>query len=507
MINVKVKFCEPAVTETVCWPFGPLIVAPLFTDHTHVSPAAGETWVWSVNNGATINGPNGQQTVSVTAGSQNFTLTLIILSQSGTLVCNNSVTVSPSPVVSCSANPSTINLSSANHSSQLDVSLAGSADTDSTHYTYSWTLGAGAAGSFNFNNIKNPIYTAGTADAGGTVNFTVTVTNKTTGCSVTSYCSVNVSAGAGNCPTIPNLTVCMGSTKSFTADRAPSSGETWVWAANNGATINGQNGQQTVSVTAGSQNFNLTLIILSQSGTLVCNNSVTVSPSPVVSCSANPSTITLSSANHSTQLDVSLSGSADTDSSHYTYSWTLGSGAAGTLNFNNIKNPIYTAGASDAGGTVNFTVTVTNKTTGCSATSNCSVNVSAGAGNCPTIPNLTVCIGSTKSFTADRAPSSGETWVWAANNGATINGQNGQQTVSVTAGSQNFNLTLIILSQSGTLVCNNSVTVSPSPVVSCSANPSTITLSSANHSTQLDVSLAGSADTDSTHYTYSWTLG
>src|ERR1043165_1467347 len=41
MVNVRVKLCVPAVIETVCWPFGALIVAPLFTDHTHVSPAAG----------------------------------------------------------------------------------------------------------------------------------------------------------------------------------------------------------------------------------------------------------------------------------------------------------------------------------------------------------------------------------------------------------------------------------------------------------------------------------
>src|ERR1043166_7495816 len=41
MINVKVKLCEPALTETDCWPFCPLIAAPLFTAHTHVSPEEG----------------------------------------------------------------------------------------------------------------------------------------------------------------------------------------------------------------------------------------------------------------------------------------------------------------------------------------------------------------------------------------------------------------------------------------------------------------------------------
>ncbi len=63
-------------------------------------PASTETWVWSVNNGATINAvpANGGQSISVTAGTQSFTLTLTKSFANTALpnvVCNYPVTVNP----------------------------------------------------------------------------------------------------------------------------------------------------------------------------------------------------------------------------------------------------------------------------------------------------------------------------------------------------------------------------------------------------------------------------
>jgi hypothetical protein len=176
--------------------------------------------------------------------------------------CTNSdpatVTVNPNPVISCSASPNLIDIKSAAHNSQLNVDLSSNADTDPTHYTYLWT--EDGAGSFNFSNIKNPVYTAGVSDGGQVISFTVTVTHIASGCSTTTQCSLTVSA-AGSCPAGPTSAICNGTTTTYTADRAPATGETWVWSVNNGASINAPNGQQSVSVTAGNQGFTLKLTI------------------------------------------------------------------------------------------------------------------------------------------------------------------------------------------------------------------------------------------------------
>jgi hypothetical protein len=160
----------------------------------------------------------------------------------------------------------------------MDVSLVGSVDTDPTHYTYKWT--EDGAGSLSNLNIKNPVYTAGVADAGGTINFKVVVTNITTGCKDSSNCTVNVSA-VGSCPQVPTESVCNGSTNTYTADVAPTANETWVWSANNGATINPPNGMQSVSVTAGGSSFTLTLTKTFANpdlDPLVCTYEVSVHP-------------------------------------------------------------------------------------------------------------------------------------------------------------------------------------------------------------------------------------
>jgi hypothetical protein len=159
----------------------------------------------------------------------------------------------------------------------LDVSFAGSADTDPTHYTYSWT--EDGAGSFSGSaTIKDPVYVAALGDAGGTVHFTITVINTITGCTNISNCEVNV-GGTGSCPDVPTAPVCGGSTNTYTAGVAPTANETWVWSSNNGAIVNPPNGQQSVSVTAGTQSFTLTLTKTFANpdlSPLVCTYDVTV---------------------------------------------------------------------------------------------------------------------------------------------------------------------------------------------------------------------------------------
>ena len=166
---------------------------------TSFTATGGGTYSWS--------GPGGFSAATAGTGpiSAAGLYTVVVTSGAGcTSTCNRTLTVNPLPVVSCSANPSLIDITSLAHNSQLAVDLTGSADTDPTHYTYLWT--EDGAGSFDANNISNPVYTAGILDAGGTVNFTITVTNTITGCSNSQGCSLNVSAG-GSCPQVPTSSV------------------------------------------------------------------------------------------------------------------------------------------------------------------------------------------------------------------------------------------------------------------------------------------------------------
>jgi uncharacterized protein YjdB len=210
------------------------------------------TWSSSNTGVATINATTGVVT-GVTPGTSTITYT----NANG---CTDQaiVTVNALPIISCSATPTLIDITSAAHNTQMNVDLSLNADTDPTHYTYAWT--EDGAGSFNFNNIKNPVYTAGVLDAGQVISFTVTVTNIATGCVSTSNCSVTVNS-AGSCPGVPTSEVCNGSTNTYTADRAPTANETWLWSVNNGAAIVGAANGQSVTVTAGSQAFTLTLTV------------------------------------------------------------------------------------------------------------------------------------------------------------------------------------------------------------------------------------------------------
>jgi hypothetical protein len=228
----------------------------------------------SVNDAATTATVTGVGTVTI-----RYTITS---TNCGTASNDAVLTVNPNPVIACSATPSLIDITSAAHNSQLDVDLSVNADTDPTHYSYTWT--EDGAGSFNFNNIKNPVYTAAVLDAGQTVSFTVTVTHIATGCSSVSQCSLTVNT-AGSCPEVVTSSICAGTTTNYSANRAPSANETWLWSANNGAVINAPNGQQTVSVTAGNQSFTLKLTISyanTQLSSTECTYDVTVT-----SCAGN----------------------------------------------------------------------------------------------------------------------------------------------------------------------------------------------------------------------------
>jgi hypothetical protein len=194
-------------------------------------------------------------------------------------------TINGNPTVTASASPAgPVNIGSAPPHYSLGSSVNGT--SNNSGYNYAWVQDppvGNTTGILSDATISNPTFTA---KIGGTFTWTVTATDKVTGCSNTATVSRVVSPVAG-CPLVPRSPVCQGTTNTYTADVAPASYETWVWSVNNGATIvsvaNGgfANGGQSIKVTAGTQNFTLTLTKSYANTSLsnqVCTFPVTVNP-------------------------------------------------------------------------------------------------------------------------------------------------------------------------------------------------------------------------------------
>ena len=194
-------------------------------------------------------------------------------------------TINGNPTVTASATPAgNFNIGSLPPHYQLGSTV--NATANNTGYNYSWVqdppVGA-TTGTLSDAAISNPAFTAKIA---GTFKWTVTATDKVTGCFNSADVTRTIDPVAG-CPLVPRDPVCSGTTHTYTADVTPAATETWTWSVNNGATIvtvaNGgiANGGQSIKVTAGTQSFTLTLTKKFANTALadqVCNYPVTVNP-------------------------------------------------------------------------------------------------------------------------------------------------------------------------------------------------------------------------------------
>jgi hypothetical protein len=194
-------------------------------------------------------------------------------------------TLNGNPTVVASATPAgNVNIGSTPPHYSLSTTVNGV--LNSTDYNYSWVQNppeGATTGVLSSTSIANPTFRANIAQ---TFTWTVTATDKVTGCFNSSPVTRTVDPVAG-CPLVPRDPVCSGTTHTYTADVAPASTETWTWSVNNGATIvsvaNGgiANGGQSIKVTAGTQNFTLTLTKKFANTNLadqVCTYPVTVNP-------------------------------------------------------------------------------------------------------------------------------------------------------------------------------------------------------------------------------------
>jgi hypothetical protein len=194
-------------------------------------------------------------------------------------------TLNGNPTVVANATPAgNVNIGSAPPHYSLSTTVNGV--LNSSDYNYSWVQDpaeGATTGVLSSTSIANPTFRANIAQ---TFTWTVTATDKVTGCFNSSPVTRTVDPVAG-CPLVPRDPVCSGTTHTYTADVAPASTETWTWSVNNGASIvsvaNGgfANGGQSIKVTAGTQSFTLTLTKKFANTNLadqVCTYPVTVNP-------------------------------------------------------------------------------------------------------------------------------------------------------------------------------------------------------------------------------------
>jgi hypothetical protein len=164
-------------------------------------------------------------------------------------------TIHGTPSVTATADPTTINLFAANHSSQLNATAS---PAPNSLYNFSWTQDPAVGGSLSATNIANPVFTA---TAAGTYMFIVTAVEKAAPyCSAKDTVYVDVLASAPRCDLSGPQPVCSGSTGLVYSGGTIPANFTFHWTVSGGATItSAPSDSSSITVTAGSSNFTVTL--------------------------------------------------------------------------------------------------------------------------------------------------------------------------------------------------------------------------------------------------------
>jgi hypothetical protein len=359
------------------------------------NPDTATTYTWSFgsnNVNAAFQGSNiGNSVIIIHSGGGSFTnggsFTLdISASLNGvTQTCRGVATGTVvKVVVHASANPTTIDLTSAAHSTTLTADIdATSSDPNTANYTYQWSVEtAGAAGSLSNATSRVATYTAGTADA-GSVQFKVIATQTAApNCSDDDLVGVTFTA-TGPCNVTAQGPVCQGATTTHNGSPDPKPGTaTYTWSLqgysgtgtttstlNTAVTPNGGVSMQVIAT----QSYRIVLseVYANTAFNTACYQDVEVIPTPTVTTQYNAP----SCSEKTFTVDV-ISPTAG-----YTYSITQ-PGNPQNLNLNSPQTPteqspaVHFTGLTDGDG---FTVTVTTDKASCTVTSSCATNPTPGS--------------------------------------------------------------------------------------------------------------------------------
>ncbi len=341
-----------------------------------------------------------------------------------------------------------------------------------TTFGYAWKKGGTSTGAGD--TLRN--YTATAAG-----DYTVTVTNKTTGCVTTTTTPTTVTISAPAAPisaAATTNTICDRDTIRLRTNNAP--GLIYQWYLGGTATTNALAGA-TDSVykayAAGTY-----YVIVSVAGQSTCNTTsvgltVTVNPLPIATISSSSASTTFCSGGN-----VVLTATP----ANYIYLWRVGTAAATTPN----TNQTYTATA-----TGSYTAVITNPATGCTATSNA---ISVTVNPLPTATataatSATICSGNSVVINANTG--TGLTYQWF-NGAGPISGATTASYTATIAGAY----TVRVTNANNCVATSSAVNVVVTPLPAATVTPT----GSVNLCTGDTLTLVGPTGTG---YTYQWKNG
>ncbi|OWY22832.1 PKD domain-containing protein [Sphingobacteriales bacterium UPWRP_1] len=358
-----------------------------FTDLSTYIPSAsisGYSWNFGdppsgVNNTSALQNPT-----HVFSSSGSFTVTLTITASTGcTSVRTLTVNVPASPTASITAPVQACEDTGVPFTGSGTGSIVG----------YAWNFGDPASGAAN---TSNAALTSHTFNTPGVYTVTLTVTD-VAGCTASANHSITISQNnlTGTISLSPSGIICQGSCATLTA---PAGGTSYLWS--NGAVTN-----PITVCTSGS--YKVTITDANGCEYVPPPKTVVITPGPDIDivgdhviCAGTPLTLNVLPCNFA----------------NYTYNW---SGGTCTSCCTNAVNPSWNLNLLPPGN-YNFTVTVTDNTTGCSSVAAHAVTVyplplAPVITSNPTGPPL--CAGANVTFTVTN-PTGGVTYVWS-------NGQTG----------------------------------------------------------------------------------
>ncbi|MES2429542.1 MAG: hypothetical protein V4556_01320 [Bacteroidota bacterium] len=356
---------------------------------TGSSTGSNVSYVWTLTNGSTsagakIDGSNTGYTISVVPigaafiGGGTFNLSLTVNKTGATsATCTRTPAGTIQKVVTtASASPTLVDITSAAHSTTLTANIgATSTDLNNANYDYLWTIvTGGTTGVLSNATSRIATYTAGVGDAGSSIQFRVTATQKAIPqCADDEVVSISLNS-PGACNVSSQAAVCQGTTTTHNGSPSPKPGTaTYTWS------LQGHGGAGTTTSTFASANGGISIqlnatqsyrIVLSQvyentAFNTSCFQDVTVVPT--LSLQTQYNAPSCSQKTFTVDVVNPISGvvySIDQPGNNIIFP-TKTSTAGSAVQFTGLTN-------GDG-----YTVTMTSTTADCSVTSSCATNPSS----------------------------------------------------------------------------------------------------------------------------------
>ena len=405
---------------------GPYCVGNTISLNATGSGGTSYSWTGPASFSSTAEDPTRTNALTTHTGNYNVVLTNTVTGCTAT--ASTSVTVNSNPTISAS------NTGPYCAGQTISLNATGSAGN-----TFAWS----GPNSYSSTTEDPSISNAQSINAG---TYTVVYTNTTTNCFASANTIVVVNANPTVSPTNGGP-YCAGQTIALTANG--SGGTSYAWTGPNSyanATANPSipNGQ---AVNAGT--YTLVLTNTGTGCTATGTTTVTVNPQPTISASNNGPICA------GATLNLFATGSGGT-----AYSWT------GPVSFSTIiEDPSRTNALTTYSG--NYTVVLTNTTTGCTASATTSATVNAN----PTISasnNGPICAGATLNLFAAGSGGTGYSWTGPASFNTTIEDPSRTNALSTYSGT--YTVVLTNSTTGCTASATTNATINDNPTISASNN-------------------------------------